>query len=155
MKQLRYPVSERVLEKWMRERIYLLEGNENRYHFIFPFEGSTCNNGGVPFHTDIHAVCGVKDTKIEFERGWFGFSKTGLETAKEMCGFNQDGDAFFEILKKNPPFAGSGIAEIVTDTLPVNAAGCLCTEAMRNQKWVWVLSTIHYAFARRFDFQTI
>ena len=46
----------------------------------------------------------VKDTKIEFERGWFGFSKTGLETAKEMCGFNQDGDAFFEILKKNPPF---------------------------------------------------
>ena len=146
MKQVRYPVSERALSKWARKKICLLEQVKNRYHYVFHFEGSTCNNGGVPFHADIHAVCKIGDEEIEFENGWFDISNAGQKAVKEMCGFSNKGEDLFETLKKKPQFAGKNIEKIITDSFPVNAAGCFCNQGMRNHKWLWVLSTIHYAF---------
>ena len=145
LQEITYPVSERALQKWMENRLELIESSEERRHYIFHFEGSTCTNGGIHFHGRIHAVCSVKKHKVILERGWIDFDPEQIPKAKEMCAYKSSGEPFLEKLKEDTKFSGNPLEKIIRGRMPENAAGCFCSEAMINHKWKWTAATIHYS----------
>ena len=142
-----YPVAVRALEKWKNNNLDRVGHANGTAHFRFLFNGSTCNNGGTPFKAYLHveldiARSGGSDPMVN--RAWIEIPEDQLDGAQEMCGVRNGGDAFLESLSEFPKLQGRSITDILSEDVPLNHAGCFCTEPMTNQKWRMALSAIHY-----------
>jgi hypothetical protein len=143
-----YPVAERALIKWTKERLKLIEVSEKFCHYRFEMDGSTCSNGGVEFKAFLHANISPPPQSL-IEKAWIEIPEEEQASAAHMCCCFKSGpkerQTYFESLKKDASFTGESLENEILKELPLNHAGCLCYQPMINQKWKMALSTIHYA----------
>lgn len=144
-----YPVSSRALPIWARNNLEVTERGETTTHFRYTFRGSTCSNGGTAFVSYVHVVVAHGEEELTVEGAWIEIPDTEAEGIREMCAYKTDGDTFLDSLKTPPSFCGRALEEALTEERPLNHAGCFCTAAMKNQKWLMVLSTVHYYLANQ------
>jgi len=148
VKYVDYGIPESALEKWADQCLTCLadEGDKRRYRFTF--EGSTCMDGGDPYHAHMQMLLAGTERGVVMTDGLIFFAEEDMDAARKMCEYLSDGEAFFQALQKSPAFCGRTLEEILAEPLPVNPAGCFCTEPMINHKWRLALSTLHYALAQ-------
>ncbi len=143
-----YPVAVRALQKWKNNNLDMVDHANGTAHYRFLFNGSTCNNGGTPFKAYLHVELDISRSERGeplVNKAWIEIPEDQLEGAKEMCSVRNGGDDFIASLSEFPKLQGRSVADIITEDIPLNNAGCFCTEPMINQKWRMALSTIHYA----------
>ena len=140
-----YPVAERALQKWKSNNLDRVGESSDKSHYRFLFNGSTCNNGGTPFKAYLHVEVADAQSDQIIEKAWIEIPEDQQESAREMCGFRSSGNAFISSLANFPKLEGRTISEVLSEDIPLNHAGCFCTEPMVNQKWRMALSTIHYS----------
>ncbi|MBT4497721.1 MAG: hypothetical protein HOC74_08365 [Gemmatimonadetes bacterium] len=148
VKYVDYEIPETALGKWADQCLTCLadEGDKRRYRFIF--EGSTCMDGGEPYNAHIQVLLEGTERGVVVADGLISFAEEDMDAAKKMCEYLGEGEEFFQALQKAPPFCGRTLEEILAEPMPVNPAGCFCTEPMVNHKWRLALSTLHYALAQ-------
>jgi len=143
---MEYPVAERALKKWAAEKLESLDSEENREHYRFLYEGSTCNNGGAPFQSFFHVRIG-KDQTIE--QAWIDIPADQEEAACLMCASPshkpEEAREFIDGFRRDADCTGMTLEAAIQEEQALNFAGCLCYKAMVHQKWKMALSTIHYA----------
>lgn len=148
LKKITYPISEKVLNKWVANKLTLKESVNGRRHYVFHYTGSTCTNGGIQFFGDVHAVCAAARRSVVIEKGWIEFTEEQQENARKMCAYKSSGEEFIAKLKEAGRISGKSLEKIIRENVPLNPAGCFCTDAMLNHKWKWVASTIHYSIIK-------
>ena len=145
---IKYPVAERALSKWVDTKLELLSKEGDSFHFRFVFLGSTCNNGGREFTAHLHSVVNDGSSALIIEKAWIEIPQEERENASHMCTVPGDSsvqdEEFYSNLAKPAKFAGRSLEDVILEEVPTNFAGCLCNDAIINQKWKMVLSTIHY-----------
>ena len=142
-----YDISEKGLKHFRDNYLKLVDSDGQVYKYIFIYHGSTCRNGGVPFISIFHITAEIYDSGICLVEGWIELPIENNPGAVKMCGYS--GEGFVHGLKQTPAFCGRNIEEILKMPLKTNYAGCLCHEAMVNDKWRIVLSTVHYALTNQ------
>ena len=142
-----YPISTRALGRWAENNLEIVEEVEDSTHFAYNYEGSTCSNGGTAFSSLLHVV--VEGPDLLIRKAWVEIPPDSLPSAKNMCSYESGGEGFLQSLEKQASFCNKTIEEVLRKKRPLNHAGCYCTDAMVNQKWQMVLSTIHYALKQR------
>lgn len=140
-----YPVAIRALQKWEKNNLDVVGQVNGTAHYRFSFNGSTCNNGGTPFKAFLHTELDVTKTEPTVRRAWIEIPEDQMESAGEMCSYRSGAEKFLESLADFPKMSGKSIADILSEEVDLNHAGCFCTVPMVNQKWRMALSTIHYA----------
>lgn len=143
-----YPVAARALQKWKDKNLEVVSRANGSAHFRFLFHGSTCNDGGTPFKAFLHTELDVSppnQSNPKINAAWIEIPEDELEAAKDMCGYRDRGDGFWDDLTAFPEMQGKSITEILSENVAMNHAGCFCTVPMVNQKWRIALSTIHFA----------
>ena len=138
-----YDISEKGLKFFRDNNLKLVDINEQVYKYIYIYQGSTCRDGGAPFISIFHVSVEVADSAVRFVEGWIELPTDNNPGALKMCGYA--GEQFIQRLKQPPDFCGKNIEDILKMPIKINYAGCLCHEAMVNDKWRMVLSTVHYA----------
>ena len=144
-----YPISTRALSKWADRNLLLVNAVEDRTHFVYEYEGSTCDDGGTAFLSRLHVEIGPERLGHPVERAWIEIPEDQIEAAREMCSVKSQGEGFFRSLENPPWFISMPIEKAIRKPIQVNHAGCYCRGPMVNQKWQMVLSTIHYRLTRR------
>lgn len=147
VKYVDYKIPETALRKWADQCLTCLrdEAGERRYRFAFG--GSTCNDGGKPYIADMQITLEGNGDRVVVRDALISFSEEDLLAAVQMCEYQKLGDEFFRQLRQPPPFCGKTLEEILAAPVPLNPAGCFCTEPMVNHKWRLALSTVHYGLA--------
>lgn len=143
---MKYPVAEPALAKWIDTRLDLLEQSDGEVHYRFRYSGSTCNNGGAPFEAHLHIR--VERPSQQVIGAWIEIPDSEKEGARKMCAAHGDGEALFQSLGEPAFFVGRTMEDVIGGDLSVNYAGCFCSSAMVNEKWLSALSTVHYAMNR-------
>lgn len=144
-RQFSYPVAERALKKWSVAQLERrpIPGGE---HFLFTYNGSSCNNGGTPFTAILHAH--INGAAV-IAQAWIEIPESEKEGAAEMCAAPgssaEDAEPFFRKLAEPAGFVGRELEAVILEDVPENFAGCFCGRPHINQKWKIALSTIHYA----------
>jgi hypothetical protein len=148
VKYVDYGIPESALEKWVGQCLTCLanEGDKRRYRFTF--EGSTCMDGGEPYNAHMQVLLEATERGVVVADALIFFAEEDMNAAQKMCEYLNDGEAFFQALQKSPAFCGRTLEEVLAEPMPINPAGCFCTEPMVNHKWRLALSTLHYALAQ-------
>ena len=141
-----YDISEKGLIYFRDNYLKLIDREGQDYKYIYIYNGSTCRDGGTAFISIFHINVEVVDAGIYFKEGWIELPRDNNPGAKKMCGYSE---GQIHRLKQSPAFCGKNIEEILKMPLKTNYAGCLCHEAMVNDKWRMVLSTVHYALVKQ------
>ena len=151
LRKTKYPVKETALKKWAADNLSI-EKKGDKLICRFELQGSTCNSGGTPFtlvlETDLVPVKG----RLEIGEGRIEIPDADSEAAREMCSFDGTrggpgtdrggGQPRYEIPHT---LAGKTLEKAIASLGETNPAGCVCSEAHRNHKWLWFLSAVHYA----------
>jgi hypothetical protein len=149
-----YPVARKALAKWATEKLERVDSGDGAVHFRFRYNGSTCNNGGVPYTAFLNARIRADgaDGRWTIDRAWIEVPEDERPKAALMCAAPGD-DAgrvrFFADLEAPQEFSGYPLEEVIARETPENFAGCLCGKAHVNQKWKMALSAMHYALANQ------
>jgi len=140
-----YPVAERTLKKWRTANLEHQVSEDGGDHFIFRYEGSTCNNGGVPYRALLHAVISGVGESAMVKQAWIEIPEEERDAAALMCAFS--GSEFFERLAEQADFVGESLEGVISKDVPQNFAGCFCGRPHIAQKWKIALSTMPYALS--------
>jgi hypothetical protein len=140
-----YPVRERALEKWAVDNLSL-EGKEGGVICRFTLRGSTCGSGGTPFTMVLEAVFLPERGRLVISEGELRVPESDSQVLGDMCvsAGGRGGNLVFTL---PPVLAGKPLERGIASLKNTNPAGCVCTEANRNAKWLWFLSTVHYALS--------
>jgi len=149
VKYVDYGIPESALEKWADQCLTCLldEGDKRRYRFTF--EGSTCMDGGEQYSAHMQVLLEGNERGVVVAEASISFAEEDLNAAMKMCEYQGEGDEFFQALQKSPPFCGRTLEEALAEPMPINPAGCFCTEPMVNHKWRLALSTLHFVLAQK------
>lgn len=146
-----YPVAERALKKWSSANLEHRITKDGENHFIFRYEGSTCNNGGVPYQARLHAVISGVGESAKVKQAWIEIPEEERDAAALMCASNGTDAAsaagFFARLAEQADFVGESLEGVISKDVPQNFAGCFCGRPHIAQKWKIALSTMHYALS--------
>jgi len=146
-----YPVAERALKKWRTANLVHQVSEDGENHFIFRYEGSTCNNGGVPYRALLHAVISGAGESAKVEQAWIEIPEEDRDAAALMCASGgtdaESAAGFFERLAEQADFVGESLEGVISKDVPQNFAGCFCGRPHIAQKWKIALSTMHYALS--------
>jgi hypothetical protein len=140
-----YAFSEKALSLWTRKRLQLKFQPNHKLAARFRFEGSTCNNLGVPLIFDYHVGlerdadngyritrCSCRPADVDIGCG-------------SMCAYLDNPIEYMAQMESYKPLAGLSLSDALNWNPSVSQAGCLCTRASQDHKWRIVLQTIHYA----------
>lgn len=141
-----YSFSSKALKKWSEQHLKIETAADGTIRSRFRFTGSTCSNAGVPIQMEYHVTLGP-----EF-RG-FEILAAQCRPAPDDIGFEQTCEFlanpdFAQEVEAEKPLVGSRLDEVLQWRPASRFAGCLCTEADRNHKWLIVYQTLHYALIR-------
>jgi len=138
------PFSDRVLEKWSRERLTWEEPEPGRAIAQFRTSGSTCSNLGVPLSMTYRVELRDRSEGLVIEAMSCAASP-GDVGYQSSCLFLNEPEEYAAGLLELPPLLGRPLSESRSWTPELCAAGCLCAPANRAHKWRVVLETIcHY-----------
>ena len=144
-----YPVAERALKKWTKKQLKRQPAENGSEHFTYIYHGSTCNNGGIPFTAELHALIREEGGANIIEKAWIEIPEEEKEAASHMCAAPgkgaEEAEPFFERLKSDADFSGRDLESVILEEVSQNFAGCFCGRPHVNQKWKIALSTFHYA----------
>jgi hypothetical protein len=145
VKNIDYPVSLRALQKWVETRLEKLSSGAVR-SYRFRYDGSTCSNGGTPFHAYLYLEISGPAEKAVIQKAWIEIPEDQKALAEKMCSAVNSGNpsGFFERLATPARFCGKPLAKVLGEEAPVNYAGCFCAPPMVRDKWNMVLSAVHY-----------
>jgi hypothetical protein len=151
-REVQYAFSEKVLDRWARERLELEEKPQGEIQARFRYEGSTCNNLGFPIQMEYRIRLSaasegyrILETICSPAEDDEGFEKT--------CSYLNNLDAFSSALKNEHPLLGRSLAESPEWAPASFPSGCWCTRMDRDHKWKVVFQTLHYKLAN-YDKQT-
>lgn len=146
LREVQYAFSEKVLDRWSRERLEIERAPQGEILARFRYEGSTCNNLGFPIHMEYRIRLSaasegyrILETECIAAQDDEGFGKT--------CGYLNNLDAFSAAFEKEHPLVGQSLAEGPDWAPPSSPSGCWCTKTDRDHKWKVVFQTLHYKLA--------
>jgi len=140
-------IPEGALRKWADQCLTCTHREEGKRRYRFTFSGSTCTDGGTPYNAALELVLEEKEPGIVVTEALIFFSAEDVEAARQMCEYQKRGEEFFVELQQSPTFCGRTLEEILAEPVPINPAGCFCTEPMINHKWRLALATVHHALS--------
>ena len=139
-----YAFPPKALKRWKRQLLEIRHDDENRLRARFTYNGSTCNDGGVPltflYDVWLERIGGefiIREMACQPEEGNRGY--------KETCSYQTNPRNALSHYENFKPLLGSPLSAAISWNPTRNPAGCLCTAANRNHKWLMALQTIHYA----------
>lgn len=142
-----YAYPEKALQRWARDLLTIDYRENGNVLASFAFEGSTCNNGGIPikmsFSVEINADPNnprIESMQCDPAEGHRGY--------QSMCSFIQERAGLMSRINDYKPLLGQLLPAVLTWRPVTNIAGCLCTREHQDHKWLMVLQTIHYALAQ-------
>jgi hypothetical protein len=140
-----YAFTKKALSLWQTKRLQLTVQRNHALAAKFRFDGSTCNNLGVPLAYDYHV-----GLEPDGENG-YRIIRCSCEPAdvdigcRSTCAYLDNPTQHVAEIESYQPLVGRSLHEALTWWPEVSPAGCLCTRASQDHKWQIVLQTIHYA----------
>ena len=140
-----YAFPEKALVRWRDKRLKVIAGPNDELLARFHFDGSTCNNMGVPlaFEFEVRLKREADNTHL--------IVSSACEPAEDnagyrsMCAYLDKPDQFMSQLGGHRPLVGQPLSKALQWQPPTSPAGCLCTRASQDHKWRIVLHTLHFA----------
>ena len=140
-----YAFSERALSLWKKKRLRLTVQRNHDLVAQFRFDGSTCNNLGVPLIFDYFA-----DLEREGDDG-YRITRCSCRQAdadvgcRSMCAYLDNPLEYMAQLESYQPLVGLLLKDALLWNPSTSQTGCLCTRASQDHKWRIFVQTIHYA----------
>jgi hypothetical protein len=146
---MEYDVPEAALRKWAEKCLTCLHDQNGECRYRFQFQGSTCMNGGHPFTAHLQILLRREERGLVIRDALIFFAQEDMGVVTRLCAYEERGQAFLDELQTAPSFCGQTLEEALSQPLPTNPAGCLCTQPMVNHKWRLALSTLHYSLCHQ------
>lgn len=137
-----YVFNPRALARWRNERLTLTPRTDGGLDAVFRYDGSTCGN--VAF-TLLYTVSLGAATEGRPVTAMGCAPAPGSDGQTRMCSYlSTDGEVMMTA-DSEKPLLGRPLAEVLAWRPHAVPAGCLCTAAHRDHKWLAVLETLHFA----------
>jgi hypothetical protein len=144
----RYSVSERVLERWSRQRLEMHVREDRTIEAVFRYDGTTCSNLGQPLAFEYHVRLAPREA---------GYAIVDLSCAPApgdvghtyMCAYLEDPGALMRGIAAERPLLGRPLDDVLTWRRGDGPAGCYCAAEDREHKWGLALEVLHYALTRQ------
>jgi hypothetical protein len=137
-----YTIRENVLKRWRDQLMTLTQHDDGGVEASFTFEGSSCGN--FPFSLVYQVVLGeeasgypIKEMECHAAPGSVGHER--------QCSYLNTQGKIMETANSEKPLLGKSLEKILEWRPETSPAGCLCSTASRNHKWLAVLQTLHFA----------
>jgi hypothetical protein len=140
-----YVFSNKALSLWREKRLHLKVLSHQQLVARFRFDGTTCNNMGVPIAIDYHVSLERNSGPGYRIVNCFCQPAEGDVGFRSMCAYLENPDQHQSQVESYQPLIGRPLDEALAWHPPVSPAGCLCSRASQDHKWRIVLQTIHYA----------
>ena len=140
-----YAFPAKALTLWRSKRLQMTVQPNQEIVARFRFDGSTCNNLGVPITIDYH-IClernGGDGYRVKHSSCKPADDDVGL---RSTCAYIDNPSLHMAEIDSYQPLVGMRLEEALAWNPPVSQSGCLCSQAGQNHKWRIVLQTIHFA----------
>lgn len=143
-----YTVNSKALDRWVRERLVMLAGEDGTTEAQFRYDGTTCSNLGRPL-TFLYCVkLGPRDEGYPIQEQSCA-PAAGDTGHTQMCQYVNDPQGLMAAIEREKPLRGERLDTVLAWHRASCAAGCYCDASSREHKWGLVLETIHYALAQQ------
>jgi hypothetical protein len=137
-----YTFNPRALQRWRAERLSLVARADGGAEAAFRYDGSTCGNCAF---TLIYRVTLGPAGEGHPLRELGCTPAPGSDGQERMCSYLATQGRILETADAEKPLLGRPLAAVLDWRPATSPAGCLCTAALRDHKWLAVLETLHFA----------
>ena len=137
-----YVFNLRALQRWRAERLSLAPRADGGVEATFCYDGSTCGN--CAFTLLYRVTLGPAEEGHPL-RAMGCAPAPGSDGQERMCSYLATQGRILETVEAEKPLLGRPLASVLDWRPAAVPAGCLCTAAHRDHKWLAVLETLHFA----------
>lgn len=136
-----YKFNLRALQRWRSERLTLSPRPAGGIDAVFRYDGSTCGNCAFTF--SYRVTLGPADEAHPIRAMSCG-PAPGSGGQERMCSYLATQGCILETADAEKPLLGQTLSAVLEWKPATVPAGCLCTAAHREHKWLAVLETLHF-----------
>ena len=141
-----YAFSRKALTRWSTNALSLSEPEAGTRQATFTYNGSTCSDGGIPLTVRLHVTLTPNEDDFTItEMSCVGDLESPGFT--QMCSYLTSAGGITKKIDDFKPLLHHPLSDALKWDPERNPAGCLCSQANRNHKWLIALQTIHFALA--------
>ena len=146
--KVNYTLKEKVLNKWVDQRLTLDHHDAGEIHAKFIYDGTTCSGTGFPLKFEYSII--LKESKNDFV-----ILDTRCDPAEKdightkMCQFIKKGSDLLDTINEEKDWVGKTLTEIINTETNYLPSGCYCEKSGRDYKWSQISQVLHYGLTKR------